>query len=934
MTASDWKRVKAIAIQAWERAGEERAAFIASACGDDEDLRNEVLSLVASMADADEKFEIPASIPEPANDRIDVGVGSRVGAYEVLTRIGAGGMGEVYKARDTRLGRIVAIKFFAKSPDGDPRTGDRMSREARAVAALNHPHICTIHDIGSQDGLDFIVMEYLDGETLAARLAREALPVGEALAYAIQVASALADAHQAGIVHRDVKPANIMLHGNAPGAGRQAKLLDFGIAKARSTQPSSSLLTGSLPFGELELTAAGVVLGTAPYMAPEQIDGNAADARTDVFAFGAVCFEMLTGVKAFDGADRGSVIDAVRTRNVPRASMLRPGIPAALDRIVAKCLEKDPFRRYQTIDAVLADLHALERQLAARARRRIVPVAIAAGIFAIAAVAWTIWPIRDPQATSAPVIVRLAASAGVLGAPALSPDGTRIAFSWAGAGVGNPELVLLTVGSTTRTRLTNDAGIEEWPVWSPDGRELAFIRCRSESCAIIRMSVDQRTEQTIRELRRDRYYGLAWSPDGRSLVFGERSFTSEPYALYLLPLDGSPPRRLTSSSGSGDLRFAFSPDGRALAIVRVATGGIGVHRLALDTSRETPLIQGQQEWFGGIAWTPDGRNLILSANQQGIRRLWKLPATGGRLEQLAIAGEDSYYPAMSAHSDRLAFVRDLRDWDFARASLAKGTIQPSSPFSSSNRIDLDPAFSPDGRSLAFVSERSGTREIWISDADGSNARQMTSLNGATTGRPSWSPDGQQLAFHGGDLYVVPAKGGSVRRVFDDGEAPTWSADGRSLYFLRTKGGVFSIWRIAAEGGTPVQLIAGEVSAAREASGGRELYFLRSDGIWRRPLPDGRDERVIPDATWSLPGYWTIVRGGIYYVVRESRPDNTFLHHLKFFDFARGSTRKLGTLTGNIDHWVGGLTVSSDQRTVVYSQRTYESSEVVLIEHFR
>ncbi|MGB2714142.1 MAG: serine/threonine-protein kinase [Vicinamibacterales bacterium] len=319
--SQNWKQIKAVAMDAWARPAAERVACVTSACADDEALRREVLSLVASMEAAEDRFETPPPLPADDIPMPATLNGRRVGPYEILSRIGAGGMGEVYKARDTRLGRSVAIKVLPVRATADPVSRERMEREARAVAALNHPHICAIYDIGSHDGVDYFVMELVNGESLATRLSRGELPVAEALRYAEQIASALGEAHRAGIVHRDVKPANIMLHAAADGA-TQAKLLDFGVAKANAPDTTSAVERSQSDTAG-DLTIAGFTVGTPYYMAPEQLDRNAADRRTDIFASGAVLFEMLTGRKAFAGTNRDEVLAAIRAGNVPLISKLR-----------------------------------------------------------------------------------------------------------------------------------------------------------------------------------------------------------------------------------------------------------------------------------------------------------------------------------------------------------------------------------------------------------------------------------------------------------------------------------------------------------------------------------------------------------------------------------------------------------------------------------
>jgi serine/threonine protein kinase len=274
--------------------------------------------------------------------------GSRLGPYEIIAPLGAGGMGEVYKARDTRLNRIVAIKVLPEALAVDPQFRQRFDQEARAVAALNHPNICTLHDVGRQDSTDFLVMELLEGETLADRLKKGAVPLDEALPYAMQIADALARAHRAGIVHRDLKPGNIFLARSGGTSGAPvAKLLDFGLAKAGGVVAPGAGLS-MLPTTPAGLTAQGTILGTFQYMAPEQLEGKDADARTDIFAFGAVLHEMLTGKKAFEGSSHASLISSIMTAHPPAVSSIHKLMPPALDDLVARCLAKDPDDRWQS----------------------------------------------------------------------------------------------------------------------------------------------------------------------------------------------------------------------------------------------------------------------------------------------------------------------------------------------------------------------------------------------------------------------------------------------------------------------------------------------------------------------------------------------------------------------------------------------------------
>jgi serine/threonine protein kinase/Tol biopolymer transport system component len=989
VTPERWRQVTAIFHAALRREPELRSAYLDETCAGDSSLRSEVESLLAGHEDAGR-----ASTSAVSPDVLpELSPGTAFGQYRIEGLVGSGGMGQVYratdprlhrtvaikvlmptlvpdaemdarfarearllaslnhpniaaihgletavyKARDTRVNRVVAVKLFAGRATSDPAARERLAREARAVAALNHPHICTLYDIGSQDGLDFLVMEYLDGETLAARLERGALPIREALLYAEQIASALVEAHRAGIVHRDVKPGNIMLTraGRNPSGSPQAKLLDFGLAKLDPLDLSSGPVAGRA--AALDLTVPGFILGTAQYMAPEQVEGNAMDPRSDIFAFGAVLFEMLTGRKAFEGTCRSEVLAAILDAKRPRVSAYRREVPAEVDRLISTCLARNPGERYQSIQALLVDLRAVQQRRGATSRIRALVMASAIPVLSIAAAsAWAMWAGRNAEPEAAPAVTRLVASTGVLGSAALSPDGSRVAFSWVGDGVDNPELVLLPIGSTTRTRLTHDPAAEEWPAWSPDGRQIAFIRCATGGCGIFTLPVGGGPERKVLDLRADRYNGLDWSPDGRLIAYAERPSPSEPYALFLLSIETMDRRRLTMpSSGGGEFRFAFSPDGKSLAVIRLAAGP-ELHIVSVATGTDTSLLSGQQEWFGGVAWSAGGRDLILSANQQGVRRLWRLPITGGPLEQLAVAGENAFYPSVSRRTGRLTFVHEFRDWDFAQLALDRRAARAAVPFSSSTRIDIDPAFSPDGRQVAFISERGGSREVWMSAANGSDATRLTSFNGAVAGKPSWSPDGRLLAFHASGIHVMDVRGGATRRVSPDGEYPTWSADGRWIYFVRNNTGRFHVWKVSRDGGPAFQAITREACVAREGPHG-EVYFTAAGtdgGIWRRAPGDAREMPLIADFKWSWPGYWAVVENGIYYVTDGTDSGRRGSNHLRFFEFASRRTSTLGPLPGLLDDWVGGLTISPDRRTVLYSQRTYQTTDVMLVEHFR
>src|SRR5467141_254804 len=413
--------------------------------------------------------------------------GRRLGPYEILSAIGAGGMGEVYKARDTRLDRIVAIKVLPTHLADRTELRERFEREARTIASLNHPHICTLFDIGHQDGIDYLVMEYLEGETLAQRLVKSSLPLEQVLQYAIEIADALDKAHRKGVTHRDLKPGNIML----TKAG--TKLLDFGLAKLKQEIAPANVQLSELPTADDPLTAQGSIVGTLQYMAPEQLEGKEVDARTDIFAFGAVVYEMATGKRAFEGKTQASVVGAILKDDPPPISSLQPMTPPALDRVVKKCLAKEPEKRWQAASDVCDELKWIaeggsQAGLAApvlvqRKSRERLAWSVSAVLLVAALVLGALAFLRQKPADTQPVRFFISTPSGLAGqgtttsgttAPlAVSPDGRRIAFVSMGTN-GRYLLWVRSLDTLTAQALDGTEGASS-PFWSPDSRFLGFF---------------------------------------------------------------------------------------------------------------------------------------------------------------------------------------------------------------------------------------------------------------------------------------------------------------------------------------------------------------------------------------------------------------------------------------------------------------------------
>ncbi|RPI18668.1 MAG: serine/threonine-protein kinase, partial [Acidobacteria bacterium] len=488
MDAERWRQIEQILQSALELEPVRREAYLEKACAGDKSLRNEVDSLLAQEGHSQGLFDSPAldvaaralaqeqtqSPPQPNL------TGRALSHYRILEKLGEGGMGVVYKARDTHLDRFVALKVLPPEKVADPQRQWRFVREAKAASALNHPNIVTVHDIESADGVYFIAMEWVEGKTLAHLVARKKLPLRELLGIAVQIADALAAAHAHGIVHRDLKPGNVML----TGAGR-VKLLDFGLAKlVEVVNEDGSAVSEAQP----PKTATGIVVGTAAYMSPEQAEGKPVDARTDVFSFGGLLYEMATGKRAFAGHSTGSTLSMLLNHEPPSVRSLDPDVPRDLERIVELCLKKDPNRRLQSMADVKLQLESLKEELdsgaltapaAVRPKPSRLWIWVApAVLFLAAAAVWLSWPSQPVPAEPEAMLTRLTYHGGFTTDPALSPDGRLLAYASDRAGAGGMDIWVQQIGGGEALRLTRDGAENREPSFSPDGTKIVFRSTR------------------------------------------------------------------------------------------------------------------------------------------------------------------------------------------------------------------------------------------------------------------------------------------------------------------------------------------------------------------------------------------------------------------------------------------------------------------------
>ena len=644
-------------------------------------------------------------------------IGKTISHYAITAKLGEGGMGIVYKARDTHLDRFVAIKVLPAERVADPERKRRFVQEAKTASALNHPNIITIYEIASENDQDFLVMEYVPGKTLDQLIPRHGFRLNEVLKYSIQMADALAKAHAAGIIHRDLKPGNLMV----TEAGL-VKVLDFGLAKLTEVSESEEGATQTLQ----PKTEEGAIVGTISYMSPEQAEGKKLDVRSDIFSFGAVLYEMVSGQKAFQGDSKMSTLAAILNKNPKPVIEINPAVPRELDRIITRCLRKDPNRRIQTMVDLKVTFEELKEESdsgtldgthpAVRPARR--PWLWAAAVMAVVAIAVAGWLFRGgPRKLQvAPEVIPLTSYAGSEWSPSFSPDGNQVAFSWNGEKQDNTDIYIKLIGSDNPRRLTDDPADDVSPAFSPNGASIGFFRQIKERCAFVVIPSIGGPERIVAEIL-DPSFGLplvlpsfAWFPDGKWVVTN---------GLALLSIETGETRSLTflPTKSFPDFSPAVSPDGHTIAFSRPESMfDWNIYLLDVTKDLKAKGEPRQLTTLKGVshspAWTPNGEEIIF-ASAPGLSvgySLWrKAVSGGGEPEELPFGRGEASRPAISSSGNRLAYERGVQDHNIWRLSLSdSGTAAgPPARFIASTRIDFSPQYSPDGKRIAFASDRSG-----------------------------------------------------------------------------------------------------------------------------------------------------------------------------------------------------------------------------------
>jgi Tol biopolymer transport system component/predicted Ser/Thr protein kinase len=799
--------------------------------------------------------------------------GTQLGPYEVVGPLGAGGMGEVYRALDRRLGRDVALKVLPEAFETRPDRRARFEREARAAGALTHPNILAVHDMGRHEGQPYVVFELLDGTTLRSRLRHgDRLPLRKCLEIAAQVAHGLDAAHAKGIVHRDLKPENLLI--TTDGV---VKILDFGLAKLQDEPEVIGASSASTQSEAPWQTEAGSLLGTAAYMSPEQVRGHPVDHRSDVFALGAVLHEALAGAPAFLKATRPATLLAILGEDAPDLAQARPGVPPPVRGLVRRCLEKDPAERFQSardlafaLEGLLSGVDTLEesrglavwtRRTLPRARRWRVPAAVGC-LVALAGVGG--WLLRGRGAIPALGMPRqLTSDPGWEAEPALSPDGTFVAYTSDRS--GNEDIWVTDARGGSAVQLTSDPASDTRPAWLPDGSAIVFASARGGSTGIWRVP---RLGGAAVLVAPDGD-SPAVSPDGTLIAFS-RPGPSGATRIAIAPLAATGLASLVTGDEDGlwdHENPAWSPDGvnvcysdfRDLWVI-AAAGGAARRLTTAQASDDHP------------AWSPDGREVVFSSAREGTAALWAVPAAGGEPRRLTLGTGPETEPSLSRDGHRLAYSTSVSGGDVVLVDPRSRQVHRVPGV----RDESSPALSPDGRTLVFSSNREGSYDLWAQALDAGRpvgpAQRLTDTPGSES-RPAFSADGRWLAFGrvlGGqrDIWVMPAAGGLARRVTEHPAPdlhPAWSPDGAHLAYISERAGHMDVWTVAMAGGVhagePVPLTsdAGVEYSPSWSPDGRFIAFTRYEGgtlgIWLVPAVGSDPPRRLAGAPEAFMVRW-------------------------------------------------------------------------------
>ncbi|MGA7411081.1 MAG: protein kinase [Bryobacteraceae bacterium] len=1032
MSPENWSRIKELFDAALELDCPQRVSFLVENCHE-ESLRQQVEQLLLNYEEAGSFLDDPAlnpripvpngpperqleGAPDPypalgellatitSAEADDPMVGRQLGAYKLVRRIGQGGMAAVFLASraDDEYRHQVAVKLVQPGLDGSDVLS-RFRNERQTLAGLDHPNIVKLLDGGTTpEGLPFLVMDYVEGSPIDEYCDRHKLSVDERLNLFGKVCAAVHYAHQKLVIHRDLKPSNILVVANGT-----PKLLDFGIAKVLNPEPTAQ---------DLLVTQTGTRCMTPAYASPEQMRGTLVTPATDIYSLGVVLYELLTGhrpyrltqltpgemeraiceqepetpsiavswvesVTSSDGRPITKTPELVSQTREGQPDKLRRRLRGDLDSNVLKALEKEPKRRYGSVEELARDIDQHLKHLPVTARPStlgyrvskfiqrhkievsaalilaLVLVAAALGVIAPATV--FISSPRTKKLSPSVKVVTLTSNVGDEVSPSFSPDGNQITYSWNGEKQDISHVYVKLISPGPPRKLTNNAAHDFWPAWSPDGQTIAFMRDFGSGTYGIYLIPALGGQETklwdvfLPESLFLRGPFLAWLPDSKWLVYTNRDAPDHTTRLFMLNVDTRESRRVTAPPEGtiGDSKPAVSPDGSRLVFSRLT--GLGPEDLFIlkldpnDSSGSEPQrISFFNSDVAGVAWTPGGRNLVFSREQE----LWKLAfsksgSVASEPQKIEWFGSGGTSPAIARLGNRVAYVKGyggpLNIWQLG---LDQAREKGDKRKAANEAIDLIPStssefapqYSPDGKRIAFESDRTGSLEIWTCQSDGSNCLMLTSFGKQATGVPHWSPDGRQIVFYSrpdgnAQIYIINSDSSGLRRLTNDkweNFYPVWSRDGRWIYFASNRTGTDQVWKELAGGGEPVQVTMNGGFASAESVDGRYVYYTRSKdalaSLWKLPVDGGEESKIVDGVVITN---FSLTARGLYYMSQPDPRSGTKL--VQFLGFGNQHPRVVATIKQNV---YAGFSLSPDERWLLYAPSGRGGSNIMLVEN--